>query len=75
MQHVQLKTKFENAIVMKVLKETERYAFRDCYDAYRDGYTVDRVYTILPTGWTGSPFTVFCDMTTDGGGWTVSCTH
>ena len=46
--------------------------FTDCYDAYLAGNTTDGVYTILPTGWPGLPFNVSCDMTTDGGGWTVS---
>ncbi|KAJ8034028.1 Angiopoietin-related protein 7 [Holothuria leucospilota] len=48
-----------------------RNTFTDCYDAYQAGHTTDGVHTILPTGWTGSAFTVFCDMTTAGGGWTV----
>ncbi|KAJ8033214.1 Angiopoietin-related protein 7 [Holothuria leucospilota] len=48
-----------------------RNSFKDCYEAYQAGHTTDGVYTLLPTGWTGSAFTVFCDMTTAGGGWTV----
>ncbi|KAJ8043774.1 Ryncolin-1 [Holothuria leucospilota] len=49
-----------------------RNTFRDCYDAQQAGHTTDGVYTILPTGRPGgTPFTVFCDMTTAGGGWTV----
>ncbi|KAJ8033513.1 Ryncolin-4 [Holothuria leucospilota] len=45
--------------------------FRDYYDAYQAGQTTDGVYSVLPTGWSGSAFEVFCNMTIDGGGWTV----
>ncbi|KAJ8019625.1 Ryncolin-4 [Holothuria leucospilota] len=51
--------------------ETCTALYRDCYDVYQDGQTQDGVYTILPTGWPGSPFNVSCDMTTAGGGWTL----
>lgn len=46
--------------------------FKDCEEAYTSGNTQDGVYKIAPTGWTGSGFSVLCDMTNDGGGWTVS---
>ncbi|KAJ8035667.1 Fibrinogen C domain-containing protein 1 [Holothuria leucospilota] len=42
----------------------------DCYDVFTSG-SPDGVYTIQPTGWTGSPFEVYCNMS-HGGGWTVS---
>lgn len=45
--------------------------YTDCYEAQMAGNTVDGVYTISPPDWPGVPFPVFCDMTTDGGGWTV----
>ncbi|KAJ8033949.1 Tenascin-R [Holothuria leucospilota] len=41
----------------------------DCYEWYKAGNGDDGVYTILPAGWPGLPFEVFCDMS--GGGWTV----
>ncbi|KAJ8034067.1 Ryncolin-4 [Holothuria leucospilota] len=44
---------------------------RDCYDIFQQGYTDDGVYTILPSDWPGAPFNVLCNMTSDGGGWTV----
>lgn len=43
----------------------------DCLDVFNDGNTDSGVYNISPTGWSGLPFKVYCNMT-DGGGWTVS---
>uniref|UniRef100_A0A914VAQ0 Uncharacterized protein n=1 Tax=Plectus sambesii TaxID=2011161 RepID=A0A914VAQ0_9BILA len=41
----------------------------DCKDWFNHGAHTDGIYSINPDG-RGS-FNVFCDMTTDGGGWTV----
>ena len=40
-----------------------------CADLYKSGHTTSDVYTIDPDG--SGAFDVFCDQTTDGGGWTV----
>ncbi|CAL1279269.1 unnamed protein product [Larinioides sclopetarius] len=45
----------------------------DCADILRNGYDKNGVYTIWPKSRVtdDKPLDVFCDMDTDGGGWTV----
>jgi len=43
---------------------------RDCYDIYKSGVRADGVSTVYAGG-TRRPVEVYCDMTTDRGGWTV----
>ncbi|KAL9982295.1 hypothetical protein ACROYT_G004322 [Oculina patagonica] len=42
---------------------------KSCSRLFENGVTSSGIYTINPDG--GKPIQVLCDMTTDGGGWTV----
>ena len=46
---------------------------KDCVDWKREGFTTDGVYTITPA--VATKIEVYCDMTTDDGGWLVSTIH
>ncbi|XP_071835360.1 uncharacterized protein [Apostichopus japonicus] len=43
---------------------------KDCYELYVSGTLSDGVYTIYPNGWPHG-IQVYCEMESNGGGWTV----
>ncbi|XP_077993879.1 ryncolin-1-like [Glandiceps talaboti] len=57
---------FSQAFLSKY--NTSRY--RDCYDVLQSGHSTSGNYIIQPDDDDG-PFSVYCDMETDSGGWTV----
>ncbi|XP_043535231.1 angiopoietin-2-like isoform X2 [Chiloscyllium plagiosum] len=52
-----------------VIKE-EQIHFKDCADAYKSGLRANGIYTLFVSN-TTQPKQAFCDMESNGGGWTI----
>ncbi|XP_077134540.1 fibroleukin-like [Ranitomeya variabilis] len=69
MPHV-LKSAGNMGSAVESSEKPERLFPRDCADIYKQGIRDNGIYTIQPIA-TRQPFEAYCDMITDGGGWTV----
>lgn len=54
------------------MDRSERYP-TDCHEIQVQGFNVSGIYKIRPDDM--EPFYVLCDLTTAGGGWTVSAAY
>ncbi|XP_032074272.1 angiopoietin-4 [Thamnophis elegans] len=73
-QQLQLLESVQNLVSLvsegKVLLKKEDRLFQDCMDILQSGFNLSGVYTLHINNLT-EPKKAFCDMETDGGGWTV----
>lgn len=66
----------EKALTCNVNNKVVLLPTRNCLDYKNAGNNIDGIYLIDPDGAGGSPpFNCYCDMTNNGGGWTLVFNH
>lgn len=65
-----IKQLFEISVVSPVGQLYQRP--KDCAEVFLNGETTSGLYTVYIAGEESQPVQVYCDMSTDGGGWMVS---
>lgn len=62
-----------NTVALFHLDDDNKEVARSCYDLRQFGIVTSGVYTVDPDGsGDGAPIQVYCNMTYDGGGWTMA---
>jgi len=72
-----VKALYVHTMSVDALEKSLNYSLkpRDCADMYNNGERTDGLYTVYANAsCIQCPVQVFCDMTADGGGWTVCIT-
>ncbi|XP_042303233.1 fibrinogen-like protein 1 [Sceloporus undulatus] len=64
------KTEETTALLVEPSEKSEHIHPRDCAEIHKQGIQDNGIYTIQPIP-LRQPFEAYCDMVTDGGGWTV----